>query len=70
MARFLNVPLDVSNVFIMTFMILQDSYTAGFLYCRIPILVDGRGVLVDGRGVLVDGRGVLVDGRGLSTSRW
>ena len=24
--RFLNVPIDVSDVFIMTFMILQDSY--------------------------------------------
>ena len=26
MTRFLNVPLDVSDVFIMTFMILLDSY--------------------------------------------
>ena len=26
MTRFLNVPLDVSDVLIMTFMILQDSY--------------------------------------------
>ena len=26
MTRFLNVPLDVCDVFIMTFMILQDSY--------------------------------------------
>ena len=26
MTRFLNVPLDVTDVFIMTFMILQDSY--------------------------------------------